>query len=85
MSIDTYDVVTKLIGDIDPVGETHTDNKRLENLKALILLTNKLMGDIDRVYRLNKDFHQASMKEASNTAKAFLDAVCEVDQKEGKE
>ena len=31
--MDYYEVVKKLIGEVDPVGETHIDNERFENLK----------------------------------------------------
>lgn len=30
-----YDVVTKLIGPIDPTGETHTDMERYTNLETM--------------------------------------------------
>lgn len=33
--MDIYEVVTKLVGPIDPAGETHTDKKRFENLKVM--------------------------------------------------
>ena len=35
MTIDVYKVVKKLIGEIDPIGETQTDDERFENLKAM--------------------------------------------------
>ncbi|GAI86093.1 unnamed protein product, partial [marine sediment metagenome] len=38
-----YTVVKKLIGNINPVGETNTDNERFENLKIICELTNKLL------------------------------------------
>lgn len=31
--IDTYEVVKKIIGKIEPLGETNIDNDRFENLK----------------------------------------------------
>ena len=41
-----HEIVKKLIGPICPVGETNTDDKRLENLNQMITLTNLLIGDI---------------------------------------
>ena len=37
------DVVKKLIGKINPIGETNTDNERFENLKAMCELVNNLI------------------------------------------
>ena len=41
--MEVYDVVKKLIGPIEPVGESHTDEKRFENLKALTELVDSLL------------------------------------------
>jgi len=41
-----YDVVKKLIGEIEPVGETNTDNKRYENLTKTIELVDLLIDNI---------------------------------------
>jgi len=70
--IDVHEVVEKLVGEINPVGETNTDNKRFENLKVMTELANELLMDITDVgfrYRNNQQF---SMKRASNFAKNFL-------------
>ena len=32
------DIIKKLIGNINPIGETNTDNERFENLKELCYL-----------------------------------------------
>ena len=47
--MDIYEVVTKLVGRINPVGETETDNERYENLKVMCELVEKLIVDIDNV------------------------------------
>ena len=47
--MDLLEVVRKLVGEIDPVGETNEDNKRFENLKVLTDLVDSLLTDIDRV------------------------------------
>ena len=39
---DIHAVVKKLVGDINPVGATHVDNKRFENLQVMTELTDKL-------------------------------------------
>ena len=41
-----YEVVTKLIGNIEPVGETYQDEKRYENLKVMTELVDRLIFDL---------------------------------------
>ncbi len=69
-----YDIVKKLIGPVYPIGETHEDAKRLENLKELTLLVDKLIFDIDAV-GMQKDSHEWSVKEAGKFADKFLDEL----------
>ena len=67
------DVVRKLVGPIDPIGETRTDEKRYENLLQLIKLTNELIAEIDRV-GMCRTSYQASVKKAGDRAyKAMTD------------
>lgn len=47
--MELYDVVTKLVGPIRPVGKTETDEIRFENLKTMCDLVNALLTDIDSV------------------------------------
>ena len=75
MNINVYDVVKKLIGDIEPVGAEHIDKVRFENLKAVTELTNKLLTDIDDVAYKFKDRHEESVKKASEFANKFLDKI----------
>ena len=66
-----YIVVKKLVGNINPIGETRTDENRLENLKMMCELVNKLLADIDDMAYRNKDMHQHSIKEAVKCANEF--------------
>ena len=66
------DVVKKLIGKINPIGETNTDNERFENLKAMCELVNNLIIDIDDMAYQNKDSRKYSVKRASEYASNFL-------------
>ena len=70
--MELYDVVKKLLGEIDPVAETNTDNARFENLKATTELVNKLLADIDHVAYSYKNRHEFSVKRASKFAGEFL-------------
>ena len=67
------DVVLKLIGPVDPVGETNSDGKRFENLKALCELTEHLVCVIDDVSYRNKDRAEYSMSRAGKYAFHFID------------
>lgn len=46
--MELVDVVRKLVGPINPIGESHTDAERLENLKAMTKLLEDLLGDVYR-------------------------------------
>ena len=70
-----YDVVKKLIGAINPVGETNTDNARFENLKAMCELMDQIdtaLNDLAWDYRND---HQDSVKRAVNYAQGFLNKI----------
>jgi len=47
--MDVYEVATKLIGPVRPVGETNIDNERFDNLKVMTELVDRLLKDIDDV------------------------------------
>ena len=67
-----YEVVKKLIGEIQPVGETNTDEKRLENLSAMIELVELLLDDIYEIIKFqNRTEH--SLQEAGEFASNFFD------------
>ena len=73
--IDVYEVVLKLIGRIQPVGETQTDNNRFENLKAMTELVDKLLTDIYGIAHSYKNNHQYSMKKAAAYASEFYTRI----------
>lgn len=69
--IDTYAVVKKLIGNIAPAGESHVDEKRLENLKQHIDLVSSLLHDLQCI-RHYKDRPEHSIKLIGKEADDFL-------------
>jgi uncharacterized protein YaaR (DUF327 family) len=73
--IDIYEVVKKLVGAIEPVGETHTDNRRYENLKVFTELVDRLVTDLHDIKYNYKNNHQFSMKRASEYASKFLNEL----------
>jgi hypothetical protein len=70
--MEIIDVVRKLVGPVEPVGETGTDNNRFENLKVLAKLVDMLIADIDSV-TCNKSRMEYSMKRAGEYADKFMD------------
>lgn len=71
-----YDIVKKLAGPIDPVGETNADTKRLENLKATIDLVDRLVFDIAESAK-SKDRQESSMEKIGRKAYEFLSLLKE--------
>ena len=61
---DLKDIVLKITGSINPVGETNEDNKRYENLIVLCALVDRLVCEIEDVAYKNK----ASLSFAKNRA-----------------
>ena len=69
-----HDVVERLTGPIQPIGETNADAARFENLCSLIALVDHLLYQISLVAEL-KDRHEHSVKRAGKHADDFLVAV----------
>lgn len=70
--MELYDVVSKLIGPVNPIGETHKDEIRFENLKVMVKLVNDLLTDIDSVASF-RDRREHSMKKAGEYAWKAVD------------
>ena len=70
--INVYEVVKKLVGEINPVGETNIDDRRFENLKVMTELVDELLMDIADMGVRCFNNHQYSMKKASDFAINFL-------------
>ena len=69
--MDYYGIITKLIGEIEPAGETNIDEVRFENLEQMTFLVNRLIMDIQEVSQ-NKNRVEYSMKRAGEYASKFL-------------
>jgi hypothetical protein len=72
--MELYDVVTKLTGPVRPIGDSGEDARRLENLKTLCGLVDRLVFDIDTVATTPGD-HMASVKAAKDFAGSFLTSL----------
>lgn len=69
--MELIDVIIKLTGPVDPVGETNEDERRLANLKVLCKLVDRLISHIDYVAS-NKERPEYSMRMAGEYADRFL-------------
>ncbi len=74
-----YDVIKKLIGKINPIGESNTDAARFKNLEELTSLVENLITDIDDMAFNNKDAYEFSVKKAANHATEFLNRIRSVE------
>jgi hypothetical protein len=74
------EIVMKLVGPINPIGETNADGRRFENLVTMCALVNDLVKEIDEVAYTNKDRSEFSMKRAGEYANKFLSKTLGIDQ-----
>ena len=73
--MELLDVVMKLNGPINAVGESHTDKKRKENLVNLCNLVEALLFEISKATSTANRV-ESSMKDIGGYAKGFLKEVC---------
>jgi hypothetical protein len=66
--MELHDLVMRIIGPVMPVGETHVDDSRLENLKSLIWLIGKLDDKVCEIILENRYRKEASVLRACQTA-----------------
>ena len=66
-------LLNALIGDVEAVGETNEDNRRLDNLKTLIDVTNWCLDGLDFAMESGQGRVEWSMQKISNTAQGTLD------------
>lgn len=77
-----YDVVTKLIGPVEAIGDSREDQQRLSNLAELIDLIDELLQDVSYASRTADDY-RASMKAIGEKAKTYLDGLSQSAATEG--
>lgn len=67
-------IIDALNGSVRPVGETNTDNKRFDNLKALEEIIDCLLDDIQMLIP-NRNIYEYSVNRAGNEAVEYLQEV----------
>lgn len=69
--MDYSEIVDKLIGPIQPLGETNEDEQRFKNLQEMCTLTEHLVEKIQTV-AWTMHFNQHSVQKAGQYADTFL-------------
>ena len=69
--MEIHDIVNKLTGQIDPVGETNEDKKRLINLEAKIDLIEKILFEFS-IAAQSHDRLESSVQAIGTKARSFL-------------
>jgi hypothetical protein len=72
--MELYDIVMKLVGPVQPAGETRADETRLKNMKELTKLIDKLLFEVSAAVPA-ADRPEASMKAIGIHAKKFMEDV----------
>ena len=72
-----YDVVKKLCGEIEAVGDSSVDEKRFANLETTCEVVDKLLFDINSAAQY-ADRQEYSMQRIGKYAQHFLHEVAEV-------
>ena len=67
-------LITTLIGPIEPTGRHEVDENRLENLKHLEAVIEHLLSRVERITEA-RHRHEASMKKIGETAFQFLQDI----------
>ncbi len=70
-SDEVADLVMRMIGEIEPVGETNTDNARFVHLQILLNTLDILINEVTFVLP-NERRYEASMKKAGKEVRTWL-------------
>ena len=70
--MELIDIIDKLVGRIEPIGDTSVDEERFENLKAYCELINEMVKRVDDVVFNNWDSRLASVKKFNDYISDFL-------------
>jgi len=65
-------ILERLIGQLSPIGESNTDESRLQNLKDACELMDELMVRIFKISYEYKDSHEHSCREIGQYADKYL-------------
>lgn len=66
------EIILKLIGQVQPVGETNEDKARFENLKLMCEVADGLLAEISQVSFNGSGHQEASIVRATKYANDYL-------------
>jgi hypothetical protein len=69
-----YDIIKKLIGSVEPYGDSKIDEQRLKNLNDMQILVEQLIRDIKSAASYS-DRQEHSMQQIGVHAKMFLQEI----------
>jgi len=70
--MELIDIIDKLVGRIEPIGDTAIDNERFKNLKVYCELINEMVKRVDDIAYNNMNSNLASKKKAYNYISDFF-------------
>lgn len=70
-----FNVIMKLTGEVEPVGDTAKDNHRMDNMRVFIEVFDKMHFVIDNVAYRYKDSNFHSEKLIGQLAKKHIDSM----------
>lgn len=70
--MELIDIVDKLVGRIEPIGDTAIDNERFENLKVYCDLIERMIIKVDDIAYENKDNKLSSVKKSVDYISDFF-------------
>ena len=69
------EIVYRLTGKIEPLGDSSVDNERYDNLKKICHLVEGLITDIDDMVFINSDAKEFSVKRSVEYGSKFLESI----------
>lgn len=72
--MEIIDVVRKLVGPVQPIGETNQDELRFQNLEVMTDLIDELINDVSGV-AVHSNRPEASMRRAGQHAAEYIESV----------
>ena len=79
MNMELDEIVMKLVGPVQPVGESGTDGQRLKSIFELTNLVDRLLGELSMAAQC-ADRHECSMRMIGEHARDFLAEVKAADE-----
>ena len=73
--LEYFTIIEKLIGPIEPVGDSDVDRIRLKNLEQYTNLIDKMLVEVDSIASSYKDHHQSSLSVAGEHCSKFMDSL----------